>query len=181
MNNFEFPDALATGLAEFLPLKPIKKSPRLYQYPIEGPVIEMKKKILLAEDNLADVELVRISVNEVGKPVDLIHVGDGGDMIEYLSSLLLQENLSTVGIAAILLDLNMHRVSGIDVLKYINLHPKLKKIPVIVFTTSSSKSDINLCYDLGAKAFVCKPLDIFEFNDTIKAIMDFWVGINMLN
>ena len=161
-------------LAEFLPLKPIKITPQLYQFPIEGPVIKMKKKFLLAEDNLADVELVRISVNELGKPVDLIHVGDGGEMIEYL------EKNALTGVAAILLDLNMHRVSGIDVLKHINLHPALKKIPVIVFTTSSSKSDINLCYELGAKAFVCKPLDIFEFNNTIKAILDFWAGINML-
>ena len=161
-------------LAEFLPNKPIKITPVLYQYPIEGPVKDMKKKILLAEDNLADVELVRISINEVGIAVDLIHVGDGGEMIEYL------ENNSLNGVAAILLDLNMHRVSGIDVLKHIHTHQELKKIPVIVFTTSSSKSDINLCYDLGAKAFVCKPLDIFEFNDTIKAIVDFWVGINML-
>ena len=100
---------------------------------------------------------------------------------EYLNNLLLQDRSNAfAGVAAILLDLNMHRVSGIDVLKYINAHPTLKRIPVIVFTTSSSKSDINLCYDLGAKAFVCKPLDIFEFNDTIKAIVDFWVGINII-
>ena len=162
-------------MAEFLPYNPLKISSLLYQYPIEGPESIMKKKILLAEDNLADVELVRISINETDKPVDLIHVGDGGEMIEYL------EKNSMNGVAAILLDLNMHRVSGIDVLKYIHAHPTLKKVPVIVFTTSNSKSDINLCYELGAKAFVCKPLDIFEFNDTIKAIVDFWVGINMLS
>lgn len=162
-------------MAEFLPYKPIKISSFLYQYPIEGPENNMNKKILLAEDNLADVELVRISISETDKPVELIHVGDGGEMIEYL------EKNSMNGVAAILLDLNMHRVSGIDVLKYIHANPKLKKVPVIVFTTSNSKSDINLCYELGAKAFVCKPLDIFEFNDTIKAIVDFWVGINMLS
>ena len=74
----------------------------------------------------------------------------------------------------------MPRVSGIDVLKFMSEDANYKKVPVVMFTTSNSKSDIMKCYELGAKAFVCKPLDIFEFNSSIKSIVEFWTGINML-
>ena len=57
---------------------------------------------------------------------------------------------------------------------------QLKKIPVVMFTTSNSRTDILKCYELGAKAFVCKPLDIFEFNSSIRSIVEFWTGVNML-
>ena len=132
------------------------------------------RKVILVEDNLADVELVKISVRELENPVELIHVGDGQELLNFFKTAVLSE------IAVILLDLNMPRVSGIDVLKHMQLDPSLKKVPVVMFTTSNSKSDIMKCYELGAKAFVCKPLDIFEFNNSIRSIVEFWTSINML-
>ena len=132
------------------------------------------KKVILVEDNLADVELVRISIRELENPVELVHVGDGQELLNFLKTAVLNE------IAVILLDLNMPRVSGIDVLRYMHDDPLLKKVPVVMFTTSNSKTDILKCYELGAKAFVCKPLDIFEFNHSIRSIVEFWTGINML-
>ena len=132
------------------------------------------RKVILVEDNLADVELVKISVRELENPVELIHVGDGQELLIFFKTAVLSE------IAVILLDLNMPRVSGIDVLKHMQLDPSLKKVPVVMFTTSNSKSYIMKCYELGAKAFVCKPLDIFEFNNSIRSIVEFWTSINML-
>jgi CheY-like chemotaxis protein len=132
------------------------------------------RKVILVEDNLADVELVKISVRELENPVELVHVGDGQELLNFLKTAVLSE------IALILLDLNMPRVSGIDVLRHMQADPNLKKVPVVMFTTSNSKSDIMKCYELGAKAFVCKPLDIFEFNNSIRSIVEFWTGINML-
>jgi two-component system, chemotaxis family, response regulator Rcp1 len=132
------------------------------------------KKVILVEDNLADVELVRISIKELDNPVELVHVGDGQELLNFLKTAVLNE------IAVILLDLNMPRVSGIDVLRFMHDDPMLKKVPVVMFTTSNSKTDILKCYELGAKAFVCKPLDIFEFNHSIRSIVEFWTGINML-
>jgi two-component system, chemotaxis family, response regulator Rcp1 len=133
-----------------------------------------RKKVILVEDNLADVELVRISIRELETPVELVHVGDGQELLNFLKTAVLNE------IAVILLDLNMPRVSGIDVLRFMHNDPMLKKVPVVMFTTSNSKTDILKCYELGAKAFVCKPLDIFEFNHSIRSIVEFWTGINML-
>jgi two-component system, chemotaxis family, response regulator Rcp1 len=132
------------------------------------------KKVILVEDNLADVELVKISVRELETAIDLVHVGDGQELLNFFQTATLSE------IAVILLDLNMPRVSGIDVLRHMQSDPNLKKLPVVMFTTSNSKSDIMKCYELGAKAFVCKPLDIFEFNTSIRSIVEFWTGINML-
>lgn len=132
------------------------------------------KKVILVEDNLADVELVKLSVRELENPVDLVHVGDGQELLNFLQTAVLSD------IALILLDLNMPRVSGIDVLRHMQENPSYKKVPVVMFTTSNSKSDIMKCYELGAKAFVCKPLDIFEFNNSIRSIVEFWTGINML-
>lgn len=133
-----------------------------------------KKKVILVEDNLADVELVKISVRELENPVELVHIGDGQELLLFFEDAVLSD------IAVILLDLNMPRVSGIDVLRHMQQDPNLKKVPVVMFTTSNSKSDIMKCYELGAKAFVCKPLDIFEFNTSIRSIVEFWTGINML-
>jgi CheY-like chemotaxis protein len=132
------------------------------------------RKVILVEDNLADVELVKISVRELENPVELVHVGDGQELLNFLKTATLND------IAVILLDLNMPRVSGIDVLKFMSEDANYKKVPVVMFTTSNSKTDIMKCYELGAKAFVCKPLDIFEFNNSIKSIVEFWTGINML-
>jgi CheY-like chemotaxis protein len=132
------------------------------------------RKVILVEDNLADVELVKISVKELENPVELVHVGDGQELLNFLKTATLND------IAVILLDLNMPRVSGIDVLKFMSEDANYKKVPVVMFTTSNSKTDIMKCYELGAKAFVCKPLDIFEFNSSIKSIVEFWTGINML-
>ena len=132
------------------------------------------RKVILVEDNLADVELVRISIKELETPVELVHVGDGQELLNFLKTAVLNE------IAVILLDLNMPRVSGIDVLRHMHDDAMLKKVPVVMFTTSNSKTDILKCYELGAKAFVCKPLDIFEFNHSIRSIVEFWTSINML-
>jgi CheY-like chemotaxis protein len=133
-----------------------------------------KRKVILVEDNLADVELVKISVRELENPVELVHIGDGQELLHFFDGAVLSD------IAVILLDLNMPRVSGIDVLRHMQQDNNLKKVPVVMFTTSNSKSDIMKCYELGAKAFVCKPLDIFEFNTSIRSIVEFWTGINML-
>jgi CheY-like chemotaxis protein len=97
------------------------------------------RKVILVEDNLADVELVKISVRELENPVELVHVGDGQELLNFLKTATLND------IAVILLDLNMPRVSGIDVLKFMSEDANYKKVPVVMFTTSNSKSDIMKC------------------------------------
>lgn len=134
----------------------------------------IRNTILLVEDNLADVELVNISLKEMELDINVVNVRDGSELIQYLKHNSLNE------IALILLDLNMPRMTGTDVLLMLQSHQVLKNIPVIVFSTSANRTDVLRSYELGAKAYVCKPLDLNDFNETIRAIVEFWTKVNVL-
>ncbi len=133
-----------------------------------------RKKILLAEDNLADVELTKMALKEIGLPLDLVHFFDGQELVNYI-----QEN-PLEDIALILLDLNMPRMGGVDVLRTFSLDDDFKKIPVVVFSSSTHENDVKTCYDFGANAYVCKPIDINDFTRTLNSITQFWGEINVL-
>jgi len=132
------------------------------------------KKIILAEDNIADVELTKLAFKELDLNLDVYHVFDGQQLLDYLKEQSFDE------IALILLDLNMPKMGGLDVLKSMYEDEALAKLPVIVFTSSSHESDVLACYEYGANAYVNKPIDINDFHTTIKAIAEFWTEINVL-
>ncbi len=132
------------------------------------------KKVIVAEDNLADVELTKLAFQELGMPLEVVHVFDGQELIHYV------EKGSLDDIVMILLDLNMPRLGGVEVLKTFYGDDEYKKLPVIVFSSSAHETDVKACYDLGANAYVCKPIDINDFNKTIRSIAEFWVQVNVL-
>ena len=132
------------------------------------------KKVILAEDNLADVELTKLAFQEVPFPLEVVHVFDGQELINYVNKGSLDD------IVLILLDLNMPRLGGIEVLKTFYQDNEFKKLPVIVFSSSAHEIDVKTCYDFGANAYVCKPIDINDFNKTIRSIAEFWAGVNVL-
>lgn len=131
------------------------------------------KKIILAEDNLADFELTKLAFEELNLPVEIIHVGDGQELLHYLEVAPLNE------IALMLLDLNMPKVNGIEILKMMYHDEVLRKLPVIVLSSSLHESDVLTCYEYGANAYVNKPIDINDFNEIIRSIANFWIGINL--
>ena len=133
----------------------------------------LSKKIILAEDNLADVELTRLAFDELNFPVEIIHVGDGQELVTILKETPLND------IVLMLLDLNMPKVSGIEILKIMYHDEFLRRLPVIVLSSSLHESDVLSCYEYGANAYVNKPIDINEFNEVIRSIADFWIGINL--
>ena len=134
----------------------------------------MVKKILLVEDNIADAELVRIAVQELGFFNNVIVTNGNDEVFNYL------DNNKPSDIGLILLDLNMPRVNGLDILKRIRSTPRLQFLPVVVFTTSSNKNDVLNCYDHGANAYIFKPIDFDAFNEIIKATVRFWLQGNLL-
>lgn len=131
------------------------------------------KKILLVEDNPADVELTRLSLQNLAVPAELIAFSEGADLFQYLDN-----QTSRSDISLIMLDLNMPRMSGIDILKRLHAGKMWSEIPVIIFSSSNQQADIRECYRLGANAYVTKPIDLAEFDKTIKAIANFWGVIN---
>ena len=80
----------------------------------------------------------------------------------------------------ILLDINMPKINGIEVLDFIKKDERLKKIPVVMLTTSSSESDIAACYEKSANCFITKPLDFGKFLNVIESIETFWFTIAQL-
>lgn len=132
------------------------------------------KKIILVEDNLADMELTKLAFRQLDLPLEVIHVYDGYELIDLLGTTNLED------VALILLDLNMPKLGGLEVLKIMDKDEELCKLPIIVFSTSSNEADVYACYESGANAYVNKPIDINEFHKTIKAIAHFWGDINVL-
>lgn len=132
------------------------------------------KKIILAEDNLADVELTRLAFADLSLPIELIHVNDGQELLNYLNGAELSE------IALVLLDLNMPKIGGIEILKMMYDDEEYKKLPIVVLSSSLHETDIVTCYEYGANAYVNKPIDINDFNEVIASIANFWVEINLL-
>ena len=134
----------------------------------------VSKKIVLAEDNLADAKLTTIAFQEIDDSLEVVHVADGQELIDFL------RGQSHEDIALILLDLNMPRMGGIEVLKEMYQDSDLKHLPVVVLSSSAHETDIKSCYDNGANAYVCKPIDINEFHESIRSIAHFWGEINVL-
>ncbi|MBI5917685.1 MAG: response regulator [Bacteroidetes bacterium] len=133
----------------------------------------MRNKVILVEDNKAQADLAKIIYLAQSIPVELIHCPDGEDFLQLLPTLNQQE------IIYVLLDLNMPKIDGYKVLEVMSSHENWKNMAVIIFSTSSNEADIQKCYELGARAYVTKPLDLDEFDKTIQAIHGFWGEVNL--
>ena len=132
-------------------------------------------EILLVEDNPGDVRLTS-EVFKEGKIRNKLHVvKDGEEAIQFLR----KEGKFTKAIHPdlILLDLNLPKKDGREVLDEIKSDPDLKRIPVIVLTTSTAEEDIVKTYNSNANCFVSKPVDLDEFISVIKSIENFWLTI----
>jgi two-component system, chemotaxis family, response regulator Rcp1 len=135
-------------------------------------------RVLLVEDNEADVRLTREALREAGEDVRLSSVGDGDQAMHYLRREAGYTEVPQPDL--VLLDLNLPRKSGLEVLDEMRGDGSLASIPVIVLTSSSARQDVEECYARGANAFVVKPLELDAFMDLIGAILRFWLEIAQL-
>jgi two-component system, chemotaxis family, response regulator Rcp1 len=131
--------------------------------------------ILLVEDSAADVRLTREALRDAKVINRLITVSDGVEAL----ALLRREgrHVSATRPDLILLDLNLPKKNGRDVLAEIKADPDLRRIPVVIVTSSTAEEDIIRSYDLHANCYVSKPLDLDQFARVVQAIEGFWVGI----
>src|ERR1700724_2575825 len=129
-------------------------------------------EILLVEDNPGDARLARQGLRQCKIPNNLHIVDDGVKAMEFLHR---QGEYTTVPRPdLILLDLNMPRKDGREVLREIKEDAGLQTIPVVILTTSRAAEDINTSYALHANCYVTKPLDLLQFLDVVRSIEDFW-------
>lgn len=128
--------------------------------------------ILLVEDNPADIDLIQESLRESKVLCKVNAVRDGEEAMDYLHRRNGYEDVVRPDL--VLLDLNMPRKDGREVLSEIKQDPELKVLPVIIMTSSSAEEDILRSYQLHANAYVTKPVDLESFDKIVHAIEDFW-------
>jgi CheY-like chemotaxis protein len=132
-------------------------------------------EILVVEDDLGDVELIKESLKMSKFKVVISHVSDGHECMEYLMK---QGPYKTVKKPdVVLLDLNLPKKDGRQVLAEMKTDPLLKKIPVVILTTSDNEGDINKAYALGANCFVTKPVDFEQIKKIVNEIAEFWFTV----
>jgi two-component system, chemotaxis family, response regulator Rcp1 len=131
--------------------------------------------ILLVEDNPADVRLTQEALKEAANARTRLHVaGDGVEALEFLHR---QGDFAAAPRPDLmLLDLNLPRVDGRQVLAEVKGDPDLRRIPVVVLTTSPSEDDILHAYDQHVNSYIRKPVDLDQFFDVLKAIDGYWLG-----
>jgi CheY-like chemotaxis protein len=132
-------------------------------------------EILLVEDNAADVRLTQEALREGKVKNNLAVARDGDEAIRMLRREGAFANATRPDL--ILLDLNLPRKDGRQVLQEIKADPDLKTIPVVVLTTSGAEADIVKSYELHANCYITKPVDLEQFITVVKSIDDFWLSI----
>ena len=130
-------------------------------------------RILLVEDSVADAKLVQLALEESGSTSEVLRVEDGADAVVKLDAI-------AAGDVArpdlVVLDINLPRVGGIDVLRRIKADPDLRTLPVVVFSTSRSDVDVAAAYACGASSYVVKPVDLHRFMDVVRSIESYWTA-----
>jgi CheY-like chemotaxis protein len=130
--------------------------------------------ILLAEDNAGDVRLTQEALKDAKVLNNLIVAADG---VEALAILRGEDGKQPSRPDLILLDLNMPRMDGRELLEEIKKDNSLRRIPVVVLTTSAADRDVLQAYELNANCYITKPVDLGQFMRVIKHIEDFWLTI----
>ena len=134
--------------------------------------------ILMVEDNPGDADLTREALENSKFHNHLHVVGDGEKAMAFLHREGPYKDAPRPGL--ILLDLNLPRKDGREVLAEIKADDSLKRIPVVILTTSSAEEDILKTYNLHANCFITKPIDLNQFLHVVKSIEDFWLSIVVL-
>jgi two-component system, chemotaxis family, response regulator Rcp1 len=131
--------------------------------------------ILVVEDNAGDARLIREVFNDLKIINYLFHARDGVEAMDYLLKAGEFQHMPTPDL--IILDLNLPRKDGREVLKDIKSNPQLRHIPVVIMTISQAEEDVLKSYKLHANCFVTKPIDLNQFIKVIKSIEEFWFTI----
>lgn len=131
---------------------------------------------MIAEDDADDRFLFETAFAEKGYSDQLEFVENGVDLLNYLNALETNKESEDLYPGFILLDLNMPRKDGREVLKEIKQHPVFKRIPVIVFTTTKNEMEIRRCYELGANTYIVKPVSFEALLSVVDNIRSYWLN-----
>jgi CheY-like chemotaxis protein len=131
--------------------------------------------MLVVDDNPGDVDLLREALREKAARVELRVVRDGEEAIAFLRREGTWSHAPRPDL--IVLDLNLPRVDGREVLARIKQDPELRRIPIVVMTSSGADQDVLRSYELGANCYVTKPIDLDEFFRVVRSMQEFWLSV----
>lgn len=138
----------------------------------------MIRTILLAEDNPVDAEMAIDALQEARLFNPVVHVEDGVEALDYLLSRGAYAGRRSGLPSVLLLDIKMPRLDGLELLRKIRGIEELKRLPVVILSSSREESDLARSWDLGVNAYVVKPMDAEQFFNAIKTLGTFWAVIN---
>ncbi len=124
--------------------------------------------IVMIEDDEGHARLIEKNIRRAGILNDIKHFTDGGQALHHLFEA--PDGPAKNGPALVLLDLNLPDMSGIDILAKIKAEPSLRRVPVVVLTTTDDKVEIQRCYDLGCNVYITKPVNYENFADAIRQL-----------
>ncbi len=136
------------------------------------------KRILLVDDSPRDTELTLDALRQYHLTNEITALRDGAEALDYLFRRGSFADRRDSDPVAVLLDLKMPRVDGLEVLRQIKADPLLKVIPVVMMTSSREEQDLVSSYQLGVNAYIVKPLDFHDFVEAVKAVGVFWAVLN---
>jgi CheY-like chemotaxis protein len=138
------------------------------------PYRPVSSNILLIEDNKTDIDLIEQALQKKDTKVNLVIARDGQEALAYMR----QWEEGAPMPLAVVLDLKLPKLGGLDVLRALKMHPSYKVLPVIVFTASEVASDMLQAYQLGANSYILKATDYNAFADAVAQIQHYWCELN---
>jgi CheY-like chemotaxis protein len=136
------------------------------------------RPILLVEDNINDIELTLIALEKTRLANPVVSIRDGAEALDYLRREGQYADRKDENPAVILLDKKLPKIDGHEVLKHVRADDKLKRIPVVMLTSSREEKDLLRSYDLGVNAYVVKPVEFDDFMAAINDLGMFWAVLN---
>lgn len=136
-------------------------------------------RILLAEDSPDDQALIVRALQKARIDNEVVIARDGVEAIEYLEGQGRFSHREPGRPILALIDMNMPRLSGLDVLQHIRQNERTRQIPSVILTTSDEERDLHASYDMRANSFVRKPIDYIEFNETVAQLGNYWLRVNI--
>jgi len=137
-------------------------------------------EILLVEDNITDAELTIRELKKHNMANNLVHVKNGEEALDFIFATGKYATTREIQYSpkVVLLDIQMPKINGLEVLQKIKADPRTRAIPVVVLTSSKESPDIQKCYDLGANSYIVKPVNFEGFAQSIKNLGFYWLLLN---
>lgn len=137
--------------------------------------------IILIEDSLSDAEMTVRALGKTHLDKNLVHLEDGSEAINFIFAMGKYSAREVANPKVVILDLNMPKINGFEVLQKIRSDERTRNIAVVVLTSSKEDSDIKRCYNLGANSYIVKPVDYKEFSQAIIDIGQYWLQLNQIS